>query len=85
MTTLAPSARQAMSAVNTGMPASLAAWIEVPIDFESHGLTTMAATLRTRKSAIWSFWRATSNSPDCTTSWKPWSSAAARRPPSSSW
>ncbi len=58
-----------MSAVKTGTPASLAALIEVPIDRESHGQTTIAATLRTRKSASWSFCFATSNSPACTSSW----------------
>ena len=49
-TTLTPGARQAMSAVKTGIPAAFASSMTGPIDLESHGQSTMAATFLTMKS-----------------------------------
>ena len=52
-----------MSAVKTGIPAAFASSIAGPIDCESHGQSTMAATFLTMKSFTWFCCRATSNSP----------------------
>ena len=55
-----------MSAVKTGMPAWLAAAIEVPIARESQGHSTMASTCLVMKSLTWFFWFATLCSPAVT-------------------
>ena len=63
LTTFASGARQAMSAVNTGMPAAFASWIAGPIERESQGHKTIATHRPTMKSLTWFCCRATSNSP----------------------
>ena len=65
-TTFAAGVKLLMSQVKTGMPASLASWIAGPIDFESHGLSTIAETFLTMKSLIWFCCLATSKSPETT-------------------
>ena len=62
-TTSTPSARQAMSAVKTGMPAALASSIAGPIYRESQGQSTIAEQPATMKSFTWFCCLATSNSP----------------------
>ena len=53
LTTLAPSARLAMSAVKTGMPALLASMMAVPTALESAGVRMMALTFCAMKSFTW--------------------------------
>ncbi len=63
VTIFTPGSLHGMSTVKTGMPAAFASWITGTIDFESHGLSTMALIFFTMKSLIWLLCFATSLSP----------------------